>query len=50
MNTLQAILTALTTPNEMLINLIAIPLTYLDAYQKKKNNLYFSIWYYWEYP
>ena len=32
MNTLQTIWSALTTENEMLINFIAIPLTYLDAY------------------
>ena len=32
MNTFQTIWSALTTPNEPLINIIGIPLTYLDAY------------------
>ena len=32
MNTLQTIWSALTAPNELLIKIIAIPLTYLDAY------------------
>ena len=32
MNTLQTIWSALTTPNELLFKIIAIPLTYLDAY------------------
>ena len=32
MNTLQMIWSALTVPNELLIKILAIPLTYLDAF------------------